>query len=456
MCYHVSVRSAGIRAGAPSRSSNARERLSNHVAQPLYRNSYWLIVSNGLGAATGFVFWLLAARLATAAEVGQAAGLFSAVLFLSYLTSLGLPYGVLRFAGVGDDLSAVINTGLFVSALTSVIASLAFVAGARLWAPELTGPLSGLGAVLIFATLNAASGVATLLDAIATGQRSAQHVALRRLLGVTKLPLLLLLAASGAVGIYTASLLPVVVGSVASVAALPWMVRGYRRTFTASAGIVRRFFTFSLETFPASLLSGAPPFILPLFALGILGPVNTAYFYIAWSVASVLMLIPTFIAQVSLSEGSRGDLTTVARRSRRFALGLVLPAVACVVVLAGPVLRLYGQEYAAHGTHALQVLAMSAIPWAVVAIKLSVLRAAERAREVLLLSAIFALGSLAAAGGLGTVLGLPGLAIGWTAGVSAAAVLSTQVGARSAAGRRASQVDGRKAAHIIDRRHNRH
>jgi O-antigen/teichoic acid export membrane protein len=361
---------------------------------------------------------------------------------------------VLRFAGAGDDLSAVINAGLFVSALTSVIASLAFVAGASLWTPELTGPLSGLGAVLIFAIFNTASGVVTLLDAVAAGQRSAQQVALRRLLGVTKLPLLLPLAASGAVGIYTASLLPVVVGSVASVAALPWMVGGYRRTFTASAGTVRRFFTFSLETFPASLLSGAPPFILPLFALGILGPVKMAYFYIAWSVASVLMLIPNFVAQVSLSEASRGDSATVARRSRRFALGLVVPAVACVVVLAGPVLRLYGQEYGAHATHALQLLAVSAIPWAVVAIKLSALRAAGRAREVLLLSALFALGSLAAAGGLGTVLGLPGLAIGWTAGVSGAAVLSTQIGARSASGRRASQVDGQKAARVINGRHN--
>ena len=45
-----------------------------------------------------FVFWLVAARHGDSDAVGRSTGLFSAVFFLSYVTSLGLPVAVGKFA----------------------------------------------------------------------------------------------------------------------------------------------------------------------------------------------------------------------------------------------------------------------------------------------------------------------------------------------------------------------
>ena len=54
--------------------------------QPLYRQSAFLIAGAGVTAATGFVFWLAAARLVDPSELGTAAGLVAAVALVNYLT----------------------------------------------------------------------------------------------------------------------------------------------------------------------------------------------------------------------------------------------------------------------------------------------------------------------------------------------------------------------------------
>src|SRR4051812_27118300 len=97
-----------------------RRQLRDHLRDPLYRNSYFLMASAGLNATTGFAFWLLVAHLTSTRNVGIAAGIVSAVAFLSYLTSLGLPVGLLRHLPSGeDDLSAMVNVTFAISAATS-------------------------------------------------------------------------------------------------------------------------------------------------------------------------------------------------------------------------------------------------------------------------------------------------------------------------------------------------
>jgi O-antigen/teichoic acid export membrane protein len=58
-----------------------------------------ILASTVIASTGGMLFWLLAARMATRAEVGSAAAVLSSVNFVNYVTSLGLPVAVARYGG---------------------------------------------------------------------------------------------------------------------------------------------------------------------------------------------------------------------------------------------------------------------------------------------------------------------------------------------------------------------
>ena len=64
----------------------------------LLRGSFWLLASVAANAFCGFAFWLIATQLDTKTDVGRASALFTGVLFINYLTNMGLPVAVARYA----------------------------------------------------------------------------------------------------------------------------------------------------------------------------------------------------------------------------------------------------------------------------------------------------------------------------------------------------------------------
>jgi len=62
----------------------------------LLQGSAVLVAGAAIQAASGAIFWLVAARLDTPADVGEAAKLSQSVLFVTYLAGLGLPVALSR------------------------------------------------------------------------------------------------------------------------------------------------------------------------------------------------------------------------------------------------------------------------------------------------------------------------------------------------------------------------
>ena len=405
----------------PARASAV---LRAQVRDPLYLQSHLLLAGTAIAAVTGFAFWILAARLTDATTVGRAAGLISAVSLVSYLTSLGLPYGILRFGGATKGFSSMVNLALLVSAATSVLASVLFVVGAGWWAPALEGVLASAAALLFFAAANVAAALSTLLDNLFAARRAAQIALVRNAAsGLGKLALVVALAGEGALGLFWAGMAPVIVASVVVVALLPRLQRDYRPRELELSAPVRDFASFSLRNYPAALFGGAPPFFLPLIALAVTDPRQTAFFYVAWSLVGVLLVLPTVVSHISLSEGARHLPWDIALRGRTFALVMITPAVAGLLLLAGPLLSIFGPGYPEGATDALRLLALSLFPWTFMSLSLAGLRGESRYRELTLATAVFGVLSLAGPIGLGLAFGLDGIAAGWTLGVLLATLI---------------------------------
>jgi O-antigen/teichoic acid export membrane protein len=413
-----------------------RSWLARHLGDPLYRQSYLMLGSTAVSAGTGLLFWLLAARVTDAGTVGLGAALIAAVSFLSYLTSMALPYGILRFARATTQLGRVLNTAVWASVLTSVLAALVYAAGAGWWAPKLSGLLDSAADVALFALAGAGTAAGLLVDnALAARRRGGIALARNAVAGIGKLALLPLMVDAGPAGVYLAMTLPLAVSAFATLAVLPKLIPGYSPLDLRGGPEVRALFGFSLRNYPAALASGAPMFLLPVIAANLLTPAGNAYFYIAWSIGQVAQLLPGVVSSMALSEGATEGAAGSAARGQRFTLTLLVPGCVVAVLLAGPAMALYGPGYRAGATTPLQCFVVAAVPWALVLIAQARLRAEDRYRDVTALTLLLCACTLGLPLLGGRLLGLPGIGLGWLAGATLTALpvaLRRQTPVRSA------------------------
>ena len=240
-------------------------RRGNHakvsVMALLFQQSFLLTVSNGISAAGGFIAWSVAAHVATPHAVGIAAGLFASCSLLSYMTSLALPYGMLRY-GRSPVAPRILELALWVTALTSMGGAAVFALGSSWWAPALSPELVRPTALAIYAAFNVAVGISVLLDAYFVSRgRAGLTCGRNALVAVGKVVAVIGLAILGrahAGTIYAAMIIPIMLSIVCISPLLAVGCRGLDKG--SSDESTAEFFHYSLKAYPGALLDGAPIF----------------------------------------------------------------------------------------------------------------------------------------------------------------------------------------------------
>jgi hypothetical protein len=119
----------------------------------------------------------------------------------------------------------------------------------------------------------------------------------------------------------------------------------------------------------------------PILVLDLLGAAASAYFSVAWLIGYGLYQLAINMGY-SLMVESADERTLPAhyRRIMRNTGALLVVAVLALVLGAPRLLRVFGPEYAAHGTTALRLLALSALPNLVLSTAVAVCRVRRRLR----------------------------------------------------------------------------
>lgn len=124
--------------GGLAATAASRHNLRQQLKMPLYRNASYLMINQVLTGAFGLIFWVVAARLYVADDVGLASATVSAILLLTLLANLSLDYALVRFLPEAtDDSVTLINTCLTVTGLVSIAIAAAFLASLQFWSPAL-------------------------------------------------------------------------------------------------------------------------------------------------------------------------------------------------------------------------------------------------------------------------------------------------------------------------------
>jgi O-antigen/teichoic acid export membrane protein len=408
-----------ISIGPRYRHGKPSGRLVAHLKQNhMVRNSMYLLLSSGLQAGLGFAFWILAARLFSAPEVGRATSLIAATTLIGFIALLGLNSTLVRYLPRSEHKSTMITVAVLLVAGFGAILALAYALAIPAIAPQLAFLAHRALFILGFVLLSALAAVNLVTDAVFIACRRAGINAFvdGGIGGIVKVLLVPLLAGSGAYGLFCASAGGFAAAAVASLI-LIWTSLHNRPQIKGAVSAMKPLLRFSGANYIGNVFSLVPTLVVPLIVLDRLGATRAAYYFVAFQVANLLYAGIYAVEQNFLAEGGHGeeDLPSLMRRSAKVLAVLVVPACIVVVAMAHPIMSLFGANYAAHGTGVLIAMALAAIPIAAQNWLITVLRLSGQLVAVSVCNVIYAV----AICGLAWVLsghGLTSLSASWLVG----------------------------------------
>lgn len=414
-----------------TRAGPLRARLSEHVHQPLLRNGYALVLNSGTTAVLGMGFWVLAARRFSVEEVGVSSALVAALALLSTIAQLNLSNLLARFLPTaGRHTGRVLGACFLSTTAAALVVGVVFLAGARWWAPSLPMATEDLRLDVWFVAALVLWCLFVLQDGALSGLRQSDWVlAKNTAYGVVKVfALLVPVIALSSYGVFLAWTIPVIpillaVGFLMVRHLVPAHVA--RTPASVEAVTPHQIVRFASLDYVVALVGTGLTSALPLVVLEASGAAAAAYFTLAWSIFYSLYLVSRSMATSLLVEGA-GEASRLGEYSCRAIVHLawiLVPLVAGTVLLAPLLMQMFGDEYAAEGTTVLRLLALSALPAAVIVVYNAVERVRTRMLRLVLVTVTINATALALIWVLLQTHGLFGLGVAWLATQTGAAAI---------------------------------
>lgn len=410
---------------SPSASRIGR-RLVDHVRLPLHRDAYALALNSAATAATGMLYWIVAAKAFSANAVGLNSALISAMMFLAGVASLNLPNILVRFLPEsGDRILGRVVWAYGISAAVAACAAVLFIVGVGSWSPRLGFLRSDTGLQTWFVFSTVAWCVFAIQDSVLTALGRAVWVPVENAV-FSFIKLALLAAAAAALpryGIFVSWTIAMLV-SVAGVNFLIFtrLMRrpDLRRPGTALPVRNRAFARYFAADYVCSVAWLSTANLMPVIVTAAAGATINAYWALAYAVALPLYSVALNIGTSLMLHGTtdRAALPVLVRKAAMQGAWLLVPSAALVALLAPYLLSLFGANYADRSTELLRLLAIGALPNFVIILSVNIARVRRRLRRAVVALCTEAVLALGLATPLLHAIGITGVGIGWIAAQS--------------------------------------
>ena len=233
------------------------ERIQEFFRISLYRNAVYLMLTSGINSLSGFLFWVMAARIYSAEGVGFASAAISAIGLLAMLSTLGLDYAIIRFLpNSGEKAHKILNSSFTLSSLVSVALAIIFLAGLSLWSPALLFIRQNPVFFIAFLVFTAISVFRTFAERTFVAKRRASFaLAQGTIFGLFRfIPLVALAPLFHIFGIFASWGIALGLAVAVSIPLfLPRVQTGYRPRPAISRQIINNMMRFSLANYVANL-----------------------------------------------------------------------------------------------------------------------------------------------------------------------------------------------------------
>ncbi|HTH93044.1 MAG TPA: oligosaccharide flippase family protein [Candidatus Paceibacterota bacterium] len=378
-----------------------RQYMKNMVVRfkedSLFKNSVYLITSTIAMSLFGFAFWIITTRLYTTSQIGFATALISTTILLSTFSLFGFNTSIVRFLPKSENQNRTINTAITVVTLITIVIATVYVLSIGRIAPQfdLLKKVPAYGVFFVFFMILVSINMLT--DSIFIAFRAAKYIFIEYIFfGIAKISLPLLLVSLGTYGVFFAYTGSVIV---ALIVTLYYLVKKFRYSpkVVISKTEVKNVGLFAVGNYAATFILGLPLLILPTIIVTTMGATESAYFYIASTIAALLYGIPVAICQSLLAEGSYDEraLRRLVKSAAKLLGVIILLGIGAFIALSKFVLLIFGRNYAANSRNLLIVMAIAAIFVAINNLGETVLRIHRNIKTLVWISIGFLIATIA-------------------------------------------------------------
>lgn len=384
----------------------------------LLRNSIYIMATTVATSAIGYLYWIVATHIYSAPDVGLTSALSGFMALSSTLANMGIGATLIQTLprrASGYAWSLTLNAGLATGTVTSLLAGIIAVVVLPLFSHQFAIVWHNAAYALIFIAGVPLFTIATLLDQAFVAERATSNLLGHSIAyALLRFPLMVLFAPLRVLGIFSSSILALVVTLIGTrLLLVPRLGRAYCFAVRGMMEQVRGMLSSLVGHHFINIGGLMPMYLLPVLVTVKLSATDNAYFYTTSMVGSIFFMISPAVATSLFAEGSHGA-DDVLRKVRNSALitGLLLgPAMLIMFLVGRYVLLLFGPRYAEHGQLLLMILVADAVPDAITNIYVSVLRVQGRLRTAAILNLSMAALTLVLAWILLPILGIVGA--GW-------------------------------------------
>ncbi|WP_273940578.1 lipopolysaccharide biosynthesis protein [Kutzneria chonburiensis] len=343
----------------------------------MVRDGIALSVGAAFTSVAGLVGWVISARLVPTAEVGLTAAFTSGFLLVSGVTQVSLGPAVLRWlprAGGRSGTLLLRTYGVVMAgAVLGALVFLAFPAGR-----QAASAVPGWGAPL-FVIVTLAWAVLQFQDPVLTGLDRAGTVLVKNLgFGVGRIAVLVLAASLGALGILLSWAIPTIL-AVLGATVVVVMASNQRDRKTSGGVLPNRPEVVGLlgPTYLASIGQSLMYYLVPLIVTARYGPAPGAVFFVVWTAVNAVDVAATgfvnsLVVRIAGEPERAGDLVRLAGKRLAMLFG---PMIVAGVLLARPLLSIFGPDYAELGSTALMVVLIGFAPRLLILVVIGVFQA---------------------------------------------------------------------------------
>ncbi len=410
---------------APSAADAASRPASNAGQTKLARNATGLVLGKAAQTGLGFLFWVVAARLFTEAEVGAVAAMVAATMLSIQFSIFGVDAAFISLYSVHDSRrGALLGSALALVSFTSLISTVAIVIYALLSDSDFgalaDSPMS-IGAFLLAAMLGT---YVVLFERVSVARRRGHEVLVRNVANgvVSIFPFLAIWAFDVDGG--STTLFAFWLGGI--VAAFGFCIH-HNTTLdglSTDRHVARDLVRVGMPNYLLASAERLPMLVLPVVIVTILGASTSAHWYTTWQMAFAVYSIPIAVGTALFAEGAsnRKHLDSETRRALSFAFAIAIPCAATAAILAPVALGILGPSYADAGTKPLRILLVGVVPFIFVQAYYAVCRATGRLREASVLAATIAIGSIGGVVVVASRFDLSGIATIWILSITMGAL----------------------------------
>jgi len=380
----------------------------------LYRNSIFLILSTFVMSGVGFFFWIIAARVYNAQQVGITTTILSITGLISSISLFGFNVSLISYLPLSMTKNKIINSSLILNVVGTLFISLIYFIGIQYFSESMMFIRNNGIFCTLFIVYTVSIGLSGLFDSVFIAYRSTHNILIKTcLFSLIRIVLPFLLFYFGTLGLFGSIAIAGIVSCIFSVVILIKQYH-YIFCFEVDKKSIKEMAYFSLGNYVAGFISSLPGFILPIIILNNLGSDMSAYFYMAFMIIALLNIIPKSLAQSLFAEGSHSGtiLKSSLKKVGYFSFAIMIPCVLITFFFGQYVLHFFGKAYAIESFMLLRIMSISVIFVTVNLIGESILNIRKEIKTLVFFSVFNA--SLVL--GLSFVfihLGLSGIGIAW-------------------------------------------